>query len=396
MTRLQLPPLAFASAAPSVEASACRISVVPAADLPFVGWPSNRSAETTGYVFQSLEFVTLWCETIGPRRGARGFGVIVSLADDTPVLYLPLAIETRLGLAVLRFMDGGVAAMNAPILAREVDLAPGALLSLWPQILRSLPPVDAIDLGKIPGHVKDRRNPLVDLGPVDRAAAGGLIDIAGQSFDDYAATKARRAEIGKIESRRRQMARLGPVSFTVAGSADEAAGLFETLVALRRRQWLQRHGHDRFEATGQLAFYRGALAEGRLGKLADIAVERCGDTVTASLLGFIEPDRFSFALTAHETETYGRFSSSARLLITLIRRSFALGHSNFDLGADSPAHQALWSTRPVPLFDHSARMTWRGPLYFALKSARRTLAAWRQSDFARWARALVATKPGGP
>ncbi len=393
--RLHLPTFAPASTAPSVEASACRISVVPAADLPFVGWPTNRSAETTGYVFQSLEFVTLWCETIGPRRGARGFGVIVTLADDTPLLYLPLAVETRLGLTVLRFMDGGVAAVNAPILAGDMDLAPGALLALWPLILRSLPPVDAVDLGRIPGQVKDRRNPLVDLAPVDGGTRGGLIDIAGQSFDDYAATKARRAEIGKIESRRRQMARLGPVSFTVAGSTGEAAALFETLIALRRRQWLQRHGHDRFEATGQLAFYRGALAEGRLGKLAEIAAERCGDTVTATLVGFIEPDRFWFALTAHETETYGRFSSSARLLVGLIRRSFALGHGNFDLGADNPAYQELWSTRPVPLLDHSARVTWRGPLYFALKSTRRTFATWRRSDFAKWARALLAPKTGG-
>lgn len=394
--RLHPSTLTPASAAPSVEASACRISVVPAADLPFVGWPSNRSAETTGHVFQSLEFVTLWCETIGLERGARGFGVIVTLADGTPVLYLPLAVETRLGLAVLRFMDGGVAAVNAPILAGDMDLAPGALLSLWPQILRALPPVDAVDLGKIPGQVKERRNPLVDLAPVDTGATSGLVDIAGQRFDDYAATKARRTEIGKIESRRRQMARLGPVSFTVAGSAGEAASLFETLIALRRRQLLKRHGHDRFEASGALAFYRGALSEGRLGKLADIAAERCGETVTASLLGFVEPDCFWFALTAHETETYGRFSSSPRLLVGLIRRSFSLGHRAFDLGADNPAYRELWATRSIPLLEHAASVTWRGPLYFALRRTRRAFAAWRQSDFARWARALLAPKTSGP
>ncbi|WP_204314591.1 hypothetical protein, partial [Stenotrophomonas maltophilia] len=85
------------------------------------------------------------------KRSARGFGVIITLADGTPVLYLPLAVETQFGLAVLRFMDGGVAAVNAPILAGDMDLAPGALLALWPQVLRALPPVDAVDLGKIPG-----------------------------------------------------------------------------------------------------------------------------------------------------------------------------------------------------------------------------------------------------
>ncbi|QCI63695.1 GNAT family N-acetyltransferase [Phreatobacter stygius] len=392
-TRPDAPARPLASAARTVEAAACAISVVPAADLSSLNWPSNLSNETIGTVFQSLEFVTLWCETIGARRGARGFGVAVTLTDGAPVLYLPLAVETRLGLHVLRFMDGGVAGMNAPILAKDIDLVPGALAVLWPRIIAALPPVDAVDFTRIAGHVKDRRNPLIELGCADHGAAGNLIDIAGQSFDDYAATKARRGEIGKVESRRRQMARLGPVSFAIAGTAGEATGMLEALVGLRRRQILRSHGHDRFETGGHFAFYRGAIAEGRLSRLTNIAVERCGDTVTAAVLGFIEPGHYRFALTAYELDSYGRFSSGARLLIGLIRRSFALRHATFDLGESDQPYKDVWATRRLPLLDHAARVTWRGHLYFAAKRLRRTCAAWHQSDFAKWARASLAHKP---
>lgn len=364
----------------------CRVEIVGASGLAVAGWPSNRSTATTGYVFQSREFLELWNETIAPVRRATLQGVIVRTDEGAPVMYLPLAVERPGGLSILRFVDGGVSDMNAPVLAGDVELAQGEMPALWRKILEALPRIDAAAFGKIAGHVKDRPNPLTELTVTPFGSTGNLIDITG-TYADYLALPVRQSEAGKIESRRRKIARMGEVVFEIAETPAEAQAMFEALVDYKRRQFLRTYGFDNFEESGLLAFYRAALAEGRLGSLTEIAAERCGDTITAALLGFVEPDRFSFVLTAYEPERFNRFSAGARVLLTLIRRSFDLKHSTFDLGEGNLPYKDIWATRRLPLHDYRATLTWRGSAFFAVKRALDAQRRWRD-----WLRAALTAR----
>jgi CelD/BcsL family acetyltransferase involved in cellulose biosynthesis len=71
-------------------------------DFAAARWPSVAAGpELQMHVFQSQEFLDVWTATIGRARAAQYFLVVVADADGKPVLYLPLAIETRFGGLVL-------------------------------------------------------------------------------------------------------------------------------------------------------------------------------------------------------------------------------------------------------------------------------------------------------
>src|ERR1700761_3199748 len=73
-------------------------------------WPSIADARDLGlHVYQSREFLDVWMNTIGRAGGIECYFVVVKDSDAEPVLYLPLAIETKFNIRFLRFMDSGVA-----------------------------------------------------------------------------------------------------------------------------------------------------------------------------------------------------------------------------------------------------------------------------------------------
>lgn len=354
--------------------AAYRIEVAAGDDAGFasLGWPSNRDRRD-GYVFQSREFLTLWRETIGRVRKADLRLVRVRRSDGALVMLVPLAIERSHGARVLRMPDGGVADANAPIVGPAGDLDAAAFRAVWRDVLAALGPVDLVDIPKMPALVRDRANPMLALEHRQAAHSGNLIAIDGASFEAYASDEARRGELGKIERRRRQMARMGETAFTIAKTPAEALALFEPMVVWKRRQFLRTYGVDNFEKSGQLAFYREALAPGRLNTLAEIGGERCGEAVTAALFGFLEPDRFSYVLSAYDLEAYGKFSPGGRVLVHMIQRAFARGQATFDLGEGNLPYKDIWATMRLPLVEHDAALTLRGWLFLMARKMARTL-----------------------
>ena len=123
-------------------------------DLAAARWPSMAAGpELLMHAFQSREFLDVWTATIGRARNAQCFLIVVTNSDDkNPILYLPLSIETRFGMRILRFMDAGVVDLNAPILVAGQDLSRGEFLDVWGRILSLLPAIDVVDLQKMPGH----------------------------------------------------------------------------------------------------------------------------------------------------------------------------------------------------------------------------------------------------
>src|SRR5579883_1481952 len=132
--------------------------------LAAVEWPTiDDSRDLRMYVFQSRDFLQVWLDTIGRAAHIDGYLVIVKDGEGKPVLFLPLAIETKFNTRLLRFMDSGVADYNAPILVPGLCLSRPAFHALWSEILALLPAVDAIDLKKIAAHVCGMRNPFTYL-----------------------------------------------------------------------------------------------------------------------------------------------------------------------------------------------------------------------------------------
>src|ERR1700742_4521493 len=88
------------------------------------GWPSIADERDLAmYVFQSREFLEVWTSTIGKANSIESFLLVVRNNSGEPVLYLPLAIETKFNLRILRFADFGVSDYNAPVVKNTAPLS---------------------------------------------------------------------------------------------------------------------------------------------------------------------------------------------------------------------------------------------------------------------------------
>jgi CelD/BcsL family acetyltransferase involved in cellulose biosynthesis len=263
------------------ESQELSVEVRDSADWDAVKWPpiaADPALEMS--IFQSREFLDTWMTTIGRDRAVRPALVVVSDADARPVLYLPFAIETRLGVNLLRFMDAGVADLNAPVMARDHRLTEPEFAAVWKKIRSLLPPVDVIDLRKMPDHLNGLRNPLSWLSCASGSVYGHAVELS--SLEDIHA----RAPVMRMRKKlRRQLQRLGelaPTRFVSNPPSEERSRVVDGLLDLKRMQYLRTRGRDFLAAPGIRSFYREMAGADRLGRISHLSALMCGEEIASS------------------------------------------------------------------------------------------------------------------
>jgi CelD/BcsL family acetyltransferase involved in cellulose biosynthesis len=301
-------------------------------------WPSNAAdpaLEMT--VFQTREFLESWMRTIGRDRGARPYLAVAVDGSGRPVLYLPLAIETRFGLTFLRFMDAGVADLNAPVVNRERELTAGEFAAIWKDTIAQLPSIDVIDLRKMPDHLNGVHNPLTYLACDSDHGSGFLV-----SLSNLPEVHARGSIVRMHKKLRRQLQRLterGRVDFTSNPQGGAMQRIIDGLLDLKRMQYLRTWGRDFLEMPGVKEFYRDMAGPGRLGRISDLSALTLDDNLVSAHLGFTLRSRFYYVMPAYDTQ-YRSLAPGYLLLDHLMRRFRDDGYDVFDLGEGAHAYKA--------------------------------------------------------
>ena len=337
-------------------------------------WPSIADdRDLRMYVFQSREFLEVWLDTIGKASRIEPYFIVVRDADGRPVLYLPLAIETKFNVRLLRFMDCGVADYNAPIVAARRPLSRQEFHEVWADVLSLLPAVDVIDLKKIASDVAGAVNPLAYL---DCAPFGGsghtmaLTRLRDQTDTRRSIVRLRR----KLQSCAKGLSRIGEPSFIVNPPAAEAARVAERLLALKRRKYERTSVPDFLAAPGVERFYREMTSPGRLGTISHLSALTIGDSVVSAHLGFIGRGRFYYVFPAYDA-AFGRHRVGHLLLQHLIDQSVTQDFDTFDLGAGDASYKNKWATHRVALHNHECAVTAAGRVYLQMRRVGRFVSA---------------------
>jgi CelD/BcsL family acetyltransferase involved in cellulose biosynthesis len=348
-------------------------------DLTAAGWPSIMAGpELQMYVYQSREFLEAWMATIGQARGAQCFLVVVTDRDKRPVLYLPLAIETKFNIRILRFMDGGVADFNAPILVAGYEFTQNDFMEVWAEILSLLPTIDVIDLQKISGDVSTVRNPLTYLECDSYRSSGHTIHLDCLHTDSH-----KERSIARMRKKlRRQYQRLsesGTAEFLVNPSGTRLDQVMDILFDLKRKQYLRTSGRDFFAMPGVHDFYREMAAPGRLDRISHLSALTCGSEVVSAHLGFIGRGRFYYVLPAFDT----RYRSLAvgHVLLDHLIESSKKDYAAFDLGEGDFSYKEKWTTHLVPLWSCEQAVSTPGFVYCQLRRIRRFVGNDLFNDF---------------
>jgi CelD/BcsL family acetyltransferase involved in cellulose biosynthesis len=340
------------------------------ADPATADWPSLADArDLKMYVFQSREFLDVWLGTIGKAGRIEPYLFVVKDGDGRPVLYLPLAIETKFNVRLLRFMDSGVADYNAPILAAGQALSRDAFAGLWSEILSLLPRFDVVDLKKIAADVAGAFNPLRYLDCTAHGESGHAIALAELRDGATAQGSVKRAR-RKLTQHREQLGRSGEVRCIANPSGAALNDVTERLLALKRQRYSRSQTPDFLAEPGVEAFYREMMSPARLGVVSHLSALTVDGGVASAHLGFIGRGRFYYIFPAYDV-AFSRHRVGHLLLRHLIDAAVEQNFDTFDLGCGDGDYKDTWATHRLALSCHERAVTAAGRVYLQMRRVRR-------------------------
>jgi len=366
-----------------VARTSLKVELLTGGNLTAADWPSIADdRDLRMHVFQSREFLDIWLDTIGRASRIEPYFVVVSDRDGRPVLYLPLAIETKFNLRLLRFMDCGVADYNAPIVAADRPLSRQEFHGVWADVLALLPGFDVVDLKKIANDVDGAVNPLTYLDSTPFGESGHAIALT--RLRDQTDTRRSIARLRrKLQGYAKGLSRIGEPRFIVNPDASETARLTERLLEFKRRKYARTSTPDFLAAPGVERFYREMTSPGRLGTISHLSALTIGDTVASAHLGFIGRRRFYYIFPAYDMQ-FGRHGVGHLLLQHLIDQSAAQDFDTFDFGIGDAAYKNKWATHRLALHSHEHAVTAAGRVYLQMRRVGRFV---RASGIRTWFKA---------
>jgi CelD/BcsL family acetyltransferase involved in cellulose biosynthesis len=352
-------------------------------------WPRSGSpGDARCYAFQHADILDIWCDTIGEANRIKPVFVTVFGARGAPALLLPLGIQERNGVRVLRFMDGGVSDYNAPVVFPEASTwGPATAAALWAALRRALPPFDLAVLEKMPASVGDLTNPLCGLATAPHLESCHVVKLEGpwESF-----------EPGHIRNRadsrrrRRKLDGLGTVRFVIATTPEQGREFAEAMMRMKRQRFIETKGYDVFTDPGYGAFYREATRRLGVDGLIQVSALLLDDKVLAAHWGYVAGDRFYYLMPAHESGDWRAYAPGRLLNEWLLKWAVESGLKYFDFGIGDEPYKFSYSDLDVPLRDAILPVNAKGRLFAVLLGLKRnTKQSLRNSPLAP---ALIATR----
>jgi CelD/BcsL family acetyltransferase involved in cellulose biosynthesis len=337
-------------------------------DLDSVGWPGVADAHAWDmHVFQCREFLAIWAETIGARRKAVPKLVVVSRGGQ-PAMFLPLCVETHVGTRVLRFMDGGVADFNAPILARGAAPRAEEMPGLVARIARMIGRVDAIDLSHMPVNIEANANPLAAL-PTRPSPNRGSAIVFDQPAEVWASDPERKPVLGQMARKRAQGEKRQGLAVDFAPPPGDIPAIVDFLFDHKSKQYIATTGVDALAFPGLKDFFRAVSVEGLASGLAHVSVLRLDGEIAAAHLGYRTSRRLSYILMADDRPRFSKMSCGTLLLLDNVAHWRAAGLDAVDLGIGAEPWKRVWRTSETLLVDHLSAVTARGRVYTLLRRA---------------------------
>ncbi len=318
----------------------------------------------------------LWLEAFYRRlagpRGAEKIVVTGRDADGTLRLVLPLIRRRMSGVALLESCDLGVSDYAAPVV--DADLAVGA--GLADAVAAVLPQHDILRLRPVRAeHVEAWRSLLGgQAARLDFFAHATTLPASFSAWRQSAYADGFRRMLDRKKKRFLKQDGARVRLLTEAAEIDRAI----TDIARLRAGRFQ---GDLIQQDFVAAFYADVARMGAAGLARTYAIEFEGAPI-GHAFGIAHAGRFNYLLIGCDYEAHGRHSPGLILYDSMIADWIGAGGATFDFTIGDEPFKADFGTAPTPMFEISARPTWRGRLAAAGFAAREQLRRLRRDQTA--------------
>jgi len=333
---------------------------------PLAGLEEAREAwcalsEHTGNVFSSWEWASIWWRHFGAGRALR----LAALREGSRcVAILPLYLERRRGVRLIRFLGHGVGDELQPVCGPDsFDVAGRALAAIAGTgdvlLAERLPGGRAWDRLLRGRLLKQESSPVIDL-------------VETGEWDDYLAGRSSNFR-QQVRRRGKRLRNLG-VTFRLTTDADRLERDFSVLIALNRARW----GRDAraFEGPRE-AFHREFAAQALTRGWLRLWLAEAEGTPVAAWYGF----RFAGVESYYQSgrdPSWDRFAVGAGILEHSIREALADGMREYRLLRGNEDYKARYATRGGLVCTFGLPSTALGTAAVALVASLSGSEAWRR------------------
>lgn len=145
----------------------------------------HRGVGAIGSVFQSIDWLEIWNESIGRVSGLPFMIGVCEVRTGTLAALLPLLLRRSSCLRVIEWADCGVSDYNCPILRASAPRDLDGARAMWRTILDALPATDIVKFTKMPGALGNRPNPLANLPQASLCAVHSNSLAVSSVWEDY-------------------------------------------------------------------------------------------------------------------------------------------------------------------------------------------------------------------
>jgi CelD/BcsL family acetyltransferase involved in cellulose biosynthesis len=317
------------------------------------------------YGFQSFAWLDTWQQTIGAAEGVAPLLVYVADTAGAPVMLLPLGIRREKTCRVLCFLGDDPTDYHAPLIAPDftAEVTAGEFAALWSRILDRLPPVDAIDLRKMPAEIEGVPNPMTMLAgalPADVALSTAL----PANFAEFATARST-SFFAQNRRKRRQLAALGEVAFEIPQDGATRRDVLHTAFRQKSRRVAETGARNRLGRAGYKEFYERVAARRRAGDGLHVSCLRVGGTIVATHVGLVHGRRFYILMPGFEDGIWMKYSAGRLLIESLIDWAITQRLAIFDFTIGDEDYKRSWAEIEMPLYALHAACSAKGAALLA-------------------------------
>jgi len=305
--------------------------------------------------FQHPDWLAAWLASFPDAGAARTFLVVArERSSGRVVLCLPLAVEVRSGVRVLRGWDRDTSDYGGPILAPDFAPSPEAFRHLWTRIRAALPRCDVLALDKMPARLGALDNPLVRLAGVERSFDVGHVvrlgDTPGSVLDGFDPSMRR-----SLARKRRKLKNKGDLVFRLR-PGREGLDVLDALLGWRRERYAEENrGRD---VAPTEAFWRRLAASSDIARVGDLSLD--GRPLAAGF-GTLTGDGFQLLATGFDV-AWKNWSPGLLLAEDMVAWAEAEGIRAFDFTIGEEAYKLDFHVETPPLFDLIVPLSIKGRL----------------------------------
>jgi len=299
--------------------------------------------------------------------------VLVGVVDTLglPVAFFPFVRRRRLGVWVIEGLDFGLADYFVPCLTSDREIGPRQADALWADILKVLPPADAVALKKMPLRLYGERHALSQARFLHPMAAFATT-LALRHSEEEGNVELPASLAREVKRKSKKLEALGKVEFRTLTDAAEIDAAMAELVALRRARFSEMRRRDILMYDNVTAFYRELAMPGEGPSAGRLFTLTAGERLVSAIYAFTYRGVFTLVIPAISGDKDVQVGSPGTVaLFRALEWARQEGYRFFDLSVGSLHYKTRFHAETVELYEYQQALTLRGRIIVLDALARR-------------------------